>query len=110
MSYWKIQTIWNYVVKNSPEAPEEQLISPKRFSGSFDPEKDLKNYVNWTESEDIFLINQMNNIGTKWRTIAMDLSKALQSNRSALNCRNRWRTLINSYIKNRNNSTVHKVS
>lgn len=99
--------MWSKIASEVPRRTVDQCS--KRFSEALDPEKDLKNYVNWTESEDIFLINQMNNIGTKWRTIAMDLSKALQSNRSALNCRNRWRTLINSYIKNRNNSAVHML-
>lgn len=106
--YSKYGPLWSKIASEVPRRTVDQCS--KRFHEALDPEKDLKNYVDWKESEDIFLINTMNTIGTKWRTIALDLSKTLQSNRSALNCRNRWRALINSYIRNKDeNNKVHML-
>lgn len=106
--YSKYGPLWSKIASEVPRRTVDQCS--KRFHEALDPEKDLKNYVDWKESEDIFLIKTMNNIGTKWRTIALDLSKTLQSNRSALNCRNRWRALINNYIRSKDeNNKVHML-
>lgn len=48
----------------------------------------------WTHEEDLMLIRQIKNHGTKWRTIAAEIP-----GRPSLTCRNRWRKLVTDVVR-----------
>ncbi|XBW35232.1 hypothetical protein QEN19_000795 [Hanseniaspora menglaensis] len=91
---------WSKIALEIPRRTVDQCS--KRFHEALDPDKSTKNHVDWSTEEDFRLINALKELGTKWRSIAMKLN----SSRSALNCRNRWRKIINGYIKGKSNPSV----
>lgn len=67
----------------------------KRYTEVLDPK--TKDRLNpWTRDEELLLIKQISIHGTKWRTIASNFS-----NRPALTCRNKWRTIALSVARGR---------
>ncbi|KAK7679913.1 hypothetical protein QCA50_017072 [Cerrena zonata] len=55
----------------------------------------------WTYDEDLLLIRQIKIHGTKWRTIAGEIS-----GRPSLTCRNRWRKIVTDVVRGKANPLV----
>ncbi|KAL6926665.1 hypothetical protein ACO0SA_004693 [Hanseniaspora valbyensis] len=91
---------WSKIAMDIPRRTVDQCS--KRFHEALDPDRSTKNHVAWSIEEDFMLINTLKELGSKWRAIALQLN----SNRSALNCRNRWRKIINGYIKGKRNPQI----
>lgn len=91
---------WSKIALEIPRRTVDQCS--KRFLEALDPDRSMKNHVDWSTKEDLLLITTLKEMGSKWRAIALKLD----TNRSALNCRNRWRKIINGYIKGKCNVQV----
>lgn len=91
---------WSKIALEIPRRTVDQCS--KRFLEALDPDRSMKNHVDWSIKEDLLLITKLKLMGSKWRAIALKLD----TNRSALNCRNRWRKIINGYIKGKCNGQV----
>ncbi|KAI0465194.1 hypothetical protein LJB42_000418 [Komagataella kurtzmanii] len=73
----------------------------KRYVEVLDPNKDR--FKPWNKEEDLELIRLVQSVGTKWRTISMNLP-----GRPSLTCRNRWRKLVTTMVRGKADPDIHK--
>lgn len=93
MLYKKHGPLWQHVALEIEGRTEHQCS--KRYLEVLDPA--LRNRLKpWTEAEDMLLIRQVKEHGTKWKTIAGAFDA-----RPSLTCRNRWRKLVTSVARGR---------
>lgn len=84
---------WQQVASEIDGRTEHQCS--KRYLEVLDPA--LRNRLkSWTTAEDLLLIRQVREHGTKWKTIAGAFDA-----RPSLNCRNRWRNLLTAVARGR---------
>lgn len=92
-AYNKYGASWQKVAAKIRTRTMDQCA--KRYTEILDPK--TKDRLNpWTEEEELLLIKQVGIHGTKWRTVANNFK-----NRPALTCRNRWRKIVLSVVKDK---------
>lgn len=97
-SYKKYGPLWQMISADVKGRTEHQCL--KRYLEVLDPS--LSNRLKaWSLEEDLLLINQVKEHGTKWRTIA-----AAFDARPSLTCRNRWRNLLTAVARGRADKEV----
>ncbi|KAF3986119.1 hypothetical protein FT663_05012 [Candidozyma haemuli var. vulneris] len=97
-SYKKHGPSWQSISAEVEGRTEHQCS--KRYLEVLDPA--LSNRLKaWSLQEDLLLISQVKEHGTKWRTIA-----AAFDARPSLTCRNRWRNLLTSVARGRADKAV----
>lgn len=97
-SYKKYGPLWQLISADVKGRTEHQCL--KRYLEVLDPSLSNRLKV-WSLEEDLLLINQVKEHGTKWRTIA-----AAFDARPSLTCRNRWRNLLTAVARGRADKEV----
>lgn len=82
---------WQRVAKDIPGRTDDQCA--KRYLEVLDPQ--TKDRLRpWSRDEDLRLIRQVKDHGTKWRTVCLELK-----GRPSLTCRNRWRKIVTDVVR-----------
>lgn len=92
-AYEKFGASWQKVAASIRTRTMDQCA--KRYTEVLDP-KTKDRLGPWTTEEELLLIKQVGIHGTKWRTVASHFK-----NRPALTCRNRWRKIVLSVVKDK---------
>ncbi|GAV52711.1 hypothetical protein ZYGR_0AG07020 [Zygosaccharomyces rouxii] len=84
---------WQSVSEGIPGRTEDQCA--KRYIEVLGPSTEGR-LRKWTLEEDLSLVNKVKKYGTKWRRISSEMEF-----RPSLTCRNRWRKIITSVVRNK---------
>ncbi|CAR26721.1 hypothetical protein ZYGR_0H05440 [Zygosaccharomyces rouxii] len=84
---------WQSVSESIPGRTEDQCA--KRYIEVLGPSTEGR-LRKWTLEEDLSLVNKVKKYGTKWRRISSEMEF-----RPSLTCRNRWRKIITSVVRNK---------
>lgn len=92
-AYEKHGSHWQSVSENIAGRTEDQCA--KRYIEVLGPSTEGR-LRKWTLEEDLHLVNKVKKYGTKWRRISSEMEF-----RPSLTCRNRWRKIITSVVRNK---------
>ncbi|CDH11189.1 uncharacterized protein ZBAI_02975 [Zygosaccharomyces bailii ISA1307] len=92
-AYEKHGSHWQSVSENIAGRTEDQCA--KRYIEVLGPSTEGR-LRKWTLEEDLSLVNKVKKYGTKWRRISSEMEF-----RPSLTCRNRWRKIITSVVRNK---------
>lgn len=99
-AYEKHGASWQRVSNEISGRTDDQCA--KRYIEVLDP--DTKDRLKpWEHHEDLQLIRQVKNHGTKWRTIALEIK-----GRPSLTCRNRWRKIVTDVVRGKADPIIKK--
>ncbi|CAK9441378.1 uncharacterized protein LODBEIA_P52460 [Lodderomyces beijingensis] len=92
-AFEKFGASWLKVASEIEGRTEDQCA--KRYKEVLDP-KTKDRLKPWSKEEDLLLIEQVKNFGTKWRTVCN-----VFESRPSLTCRNRWRKLVTEVVRDK---------